>query len=189
MKPTLEEFKDACRRACGFLMSQHHFQEVQAPRQYNEFSLCFRRGSLGVDVYGEGWGEVASCDLIHGDDQLSFGWLIPHTAQPQLSRRPRPNQLDQIATIGALLQTHCTDFLTGDLARFAAALARWKEMTRPRAISPAQREQRAFDSACSEAGHAFKRGDFSRVIELLAPHVGRLGRRHAAMLETARHRK
>src|SRR5262245_14067931 len=188
MAPTLEEFKDACRRECDFLVSEYSFQEMPEPREYNEFSVRFRRGSLGVDVYGEGWGEFARCDLIHGDERLEFGSLVPATAWPPRSRRSPPNQLEQIVTIGTLLRAHCNDFLTGDLGRFTAALARWKEITRPRAITPAQREQRAFDSACSEAGHAFKRGEFGRVIELLAPHTSRLGRRHAAMLEAARKR-
>jgi hypothetical protein len=114
---------------------------------------------------------------------------MPKTAFPRPSRRRRqPDQLEQIALIAGMLRAHCTDFLTGDLTRFNAAVARWKEITRPRPISAEQREQRAFDTACSEAGHAFKRGEFKRVIELLAPHMSRLGRRHAAMLEEARKR-
>src|SRR5262245_52312748 len=61
MPPTLEEFKEACRRECSFLVSEYDFQEMPDPREYNVFSVCFRRGSLGVDVYGEGWGQHASC--------------------------------------------------------------------------------------------------------------------------------
>lgn len=189
MPPTLEEFKEACRRECSFLVSQYDFQEMPEPREYNQFSVCFRRGLLGVDVYGEGWGQHASCDLIHGKEELGLGSLMPKTAFPRPSRRRRqPDQLEQIALIAGMLRAHCTDFLTGDLTRFNAAVARWKEITRPRPISAEQREQRAFDTACSEAGHAFKRGEFKRVIELLAPHMSRLGRRHAAMLEEARKR-
>jgi hypothetical protein len=186
MPPTLEEFKEACRRECSFLVSEYDFQEMPEPREYNDFSVCFRRGALGVDVFGEGWGQHASCDLVHGKEELGIGSLVPKGAWPQHSRRHPPDQLEQIATIGAMLRAHCTDFLTGDLTRFSAAVARWKEITKPRPISDAQREQRAFDTACSEAGHAFKRGDFNRVIELLTPHMSRLGRRHAAMLEAAR---
>lgn len=188
MKPTLEQFKEACRRECAFLIAEYGFQEMPEPREFNEFSVCFRRGALGVDVYGEGWGEFASCDLIHAGEDLGFGSLVPKDAFPARSRRSPPNQLEQIATIGALLRAHCTDFLAGDLARFNAKVARWKEITRPRPVSQAQRDQRAFDTACSEAGHAFKRGEYGRVIELLTPHTARLGRHHAAMLEAARKR-
>jgi len=186
MTPTLEQFTEACRRECAFLITEYGFQEMPEPREYNQFSVCFRRGPFGVDVYGEGWGEFARCDLIHAGEHLGFGSLVPNEALPPRPRRSPPDQLEQIAIIGPLLRAHCTDFLVGDLTRFTTALTRWKEITRQRPVSQAQRDQRAFDTACSQAGHAFKRGEYGRVIELLAPHAARLGRHHAAMLEAAR---
>jgi len=120
--PTIEEFLACCDAACEFLVREHGFERLPAPREHNPYSVRFRKGALGVDVYGESYGQAASCDLLRGEVRLDLGLLVP-AAQRQAPRRkgPRPGQLAQIQTIAARLKLHAADFLQGETGRFETA--------------------------------------------------------------------
>jgi hypothetical protein len=75
--PTLEEFLACCDRECEFLVRDYGFERLSSPKEYNEYSVRFRKMELEVDIYGENWGATASCDLIRGEDHVYLGLLVP----------------------------------------------------------------------------------------------------------------
>ena len=198
--PTLAEFLACCDAECEFLVREYGFVRLPSPREYNEYSVCFRKGALGVDVYGESWGQAASCELVRDADRLHFGMLMPVVqgemqkrkgarpgpVSPPEGRRPQPRQLAQVHDIATRLKLHASDFLQGDFGRFDAALAEWRRITRPRPISQAQVIERERQTALATAGHASRRGDLAEVVRLLEPYAEELSPRQRRMLENAR---
>ena len=185
--PSLEEFLAWCRAECEFLVNEYGFELLDSPREYNDFSVRYRKGPFGVDVYGENWGETASCDLIIGKEELYLGLYLPSAERgPHKKSRKRPSQLEQLTTIALLLKQHAPDFLRGDSSRFDVALAEWNYMTRPRELTEEQRLGREREQAIALAGHAYKRQDFAEVVRLLASHAAALSPHQRQMLETAR---
>src|SRR5262245_45648855 len=131
-RPTLEEFLTCCRTACGFLVTEFGFTLLDSPREYNEFSVCYRKGDLGVEIYGENWGENASCDLLHGKEELDLVFLVPRQEpRPRTRKHPRPGQLEQVQHLAGWLKDHASDFLGVDLTQLDADLSEWKQITKP----------------------------------------------------------
>ena len=164
-RPTLAEFLACCDAECEFLVRDYGFVRLPSPREYNEFSVRFRKGDLGVDVYGENWGENASCELVRGADRLHLGMLVT-AVQGEIPKRKRvqPSQLEQVHAIASRLKLHASDFLRGDLARFDAGLAEWRRITQRRPVTQEQIMERKRQTAVSEAGHASRRGDHAAVV-------------------------
>ena len=180
--PSLDEFLAACDAACEFLVRDYGFTRLAEPREYNPYSVCFRKGELGIDIYGENWGQNASCDLLRGKEDLYLTLIIPAS-----ERQPWPKgQLAQINEIGVRLSQHASDFLTGDMTRFDAALTEWKRVTKHRPYTDAMRHERDLSTAVTEAGHASKRGEYAKVVELLEPHESELSQHQKRMLDEAR---
>jgi len=185
--PTLEEFLACCASECDFLVRDYGFERLTTPVEYNEYSVRFRKGEFGVDIYGENWGKTASCDLVRGEEQLYLGLLVPVAErQSKKPKREAPGQLAQVHTIAARLQQYASDFLRGDTSRFDVALAEWRRITRPRQVTEAHRLERERAQAVTAAGHANKRADYAEVVRLLEPHAAGLSRHQRQMLETAR---
>jgi hypothetical protein len=185
--PTLEEFRACCDRECEFLVREYGFERLPEPLEYNEYSVRFRKLEFEVAIYGENYGEAASCELVRGEDRLYLGLLVPAEKRSgSRSRRTRPGQLAQIHTIAALLKNHAVDFLRGDVRSFDVALAEWKRVTRPRPVSEAQRMERQRQTAVTEAGHASRRGNYAEVVRLLEPHADALSQHQRRMFEAAR---
>ena len=185
--PTLEEFLACCRSACEFLVRDYGFELLNSPREYNEFSVQYRKGEIGVDLYGENWGENASCSLFRGKDELDLVFLMP-SKEPRSKKRikVRPGQLEQVQILALGLQQRAPDFLRGDFTRFDSALAEWRRLTRPRQLTEAELAARRLQQAVSVAGHAQKRGDHAEVVRLLEPHAEELSPHQRRMLDTAR---
>ncbi len=153
--PTLEEFLTFCQAACEFLIREYGFVRLPSPLEYNQHSVCFRKGDFGVDVYGENYGETASCDLVRGGDRLYLGLFVP-VAQREAPRRegPRPGQLAQLQDIATRLKLYAADFLRGDSNRFDSALVEWRPVAQPRQVTAAQCLERQRQQAVTAAGHA-----------------------------------
>ena len=188
--PTLEEFLRHCHEQCGFLVSEYGFELLPDPLEYNAFSMRFVKGELGVDLYGESYGENASCDLVRGTDRLALGFMMPvDERKPRKLRRVIRGQLAQIDDIADRLERHASEFLRGDTQRFDAALAEFKELTKPGPpITEERRQERAREQAIATAGHAAKRGDHAEVVRLLEPHAAHLSPHQRQLLEAARAR-
>jgi hypothetical protein len=184
--PTLDEFLACCQAECEFLVLEYGFERLAVPLEHNSYSMRFRKGEFEVHVYGENYGQTASCDLVRGGDRLSLGLLVPAAERQKKTRkRVRLGQLDQVRGIATRLTEHASDFLRGDSSRFDSALAEWKRVTRPRPLTDAQRAERRRQEAVAAAGHASKRADYAEVVRLLQPHVGALSRHQRRMLDAA----
>lgn len=187
--PTLEEFLAACETECGFLAREFGFVRMAEPREYNEFSVRFRKGELGVDLYGENWGQAASCDLFRGQDRLPLSLIVPAAVRRAWAPKDAPRgQLAQIRTIAAVLRQHASDFLGGDMSRFDPAFTEWQRMTQWQPPTEAARLERERALAVTNAGHAFKRSDFAEVVRLLEPHEPGLSAHQRKLLQIARDR-
>jgi hypothetical protein len=184
--PTLEEFLACCQAECEFLVREYGFERLAAPSEHNNYSVRFRKGEFEVHVYGENYGQTASCDLVRGDERLPLGLLVPVAErQTKTRKRVRLGQLDQVRGNATRLKQHASDFLRGDSSRFDSALAEWKRVTRPRPLTDAQRVERQRQEAVTAAGHASKRAEYAEVVRLLQPHVEALSRHQRRMLEVA----
>lgn len=171
-----------------FLVRDYGFEMLSAPLEYNPYSMRFRKGDLEVDIYGEHYGEAASCDLVRGKDNLYLGLIVPaDKRQAPKSKRVSAGQLAQVQNIAARLKLHASDFLRGDLTRFEAALAEWRRITRPREVTEAHRKERERQQALTAAGHASKRGNHAEVVKLLEPYANTLSLHQKRLLEVARH--
>ncbi len=187
--PSLEEFLDCCAVAFGFLVSEYGFERLDTPREYNQFSVRFRKGDLAVEIYGENWGQSASCDLLRGKDNVYLGYLVPASERSKGKPRRTPlDQLSQVRKLAEVVRLHAADFLSGDLGRFEAALAEWKRITAPRPYTEEHRRERELRTAVTEAGHASRRGQDAEVVRLLEPHLDSLSRHQRRMLDAARER-
>jgi hypothetical protein len=187
--PTLAEFIACCHAAFEFLVREYGFVLLASPREHNIYSVCFRKGEFGVDVYGETHGETATCDLVRGGDRLPLGLLVPVVERkPHERRRARPGQLAQVHDIATRLKLRASDFLRADSSRFDAALAEWKRVTQPRPVTEAQRIEQQRQQAVTAAGHASKRADYAEVVRLLQPYADALSPHQRRMLEMARNR-
>jgi hypothetical protein len=185
--PTLEEFLASCRSECEFLVREYGFEILESPLEYNRFSVRFRKGELEVDVYGENYGQTASCDLVRGEDRLDYGFLVVAEERPTRKRRRiTPGQLKQVQNIADLLKRHASDFLLGDCTRFDSALAEWRRLIQHQPMTEERRAERQLAQAVTAAGHARKRGDYAEVVRLLEPHLNALSLHQQRMLEAAR---
>ena len=185
---SLEKFKRACLEHCDFLVRELGFTVLPDPLEYNEYSVRFRKGTMGVDVYGEGYGTIADCKLRHGDTEVSVWTYAPIPArQPRMRRKKgsMPTQLEQIEGIAAALREHWMDFLAGDPTSFHQRLTAWTDYWNNQRATPAQLARKPFNVASTQAGHAFKNGEFSRVVDLLSPYAAVLGKKQRKMLETS----
>jgi hypothetical protein len=186
--PTLEEFLACCQAECGFLVREHGFVLLDTPMEYNQYSVCFRKDELGVDVYGENYGKAASCDLVRGEDRIDVGLLVPVAERGVRPSGARPGQLGQVQRIAMQLQRHAVDFLGGDLKRFEAALTEWRRVTRRRPVSEAQIRDRERLQAVTAAGHASQRANYAEVVRLLQPYEAVLSLHQRRLLEMARNK-
>jgi hypothetical protein len=185
--PTLEEFLECCRQECEFLVIEYSFELLSSPREYNDYTVRFRKGDLEVHTIGENYGKAASCELLRGDDSLYLGFLVPaQERQAPKSKRGSPGQLTQVRTLAAVLKHHAADFLRGDLTRYESALAEWRRISRPRKMTEAHRLERERQQALTAAGHASKGGNHAEVVRLLEPYADTLSRHQSRTLELAR---
>jgi hypothetical protein len=130
-KPTLEQFKDACRHEFSFLR-ELGYSEVQDSDLADRFHVVFSNGELTLSVRGENWGEHAGVRLVHLDGrEAPVGWFVPLS-----ERKNRPpfdstgfSQLDDIRVAALTISRYCRDVLAGDAARFDAVANEWRRVT------------------------------------------------------------
>jgi len=96
--PTLEQFKDACRREFSFLF-ELGYSELQNPDSAEPFKVLFSNGTLTVSIRGENYGQHAGVTFLHNDGREA----PPVMFVPRSERTWRPpfdptgfSQLDDI---------------------------------------------------------------------------------------------
>lgn len=119
--PTLEDFIETCRGEFRFLLDEFGFHEAPGSVPQAQFCVRFTKDDRSLEVRGEGWGTTAACHVFCGDQgPLALIYLVPDAFRPKRSRkRDRMGQLDNIRESARFAREHATDFLGGDLSRFA----------------------------------------------------------------------
>jgi hypothetical protein len=130
-KPTLEQFKDACRHEFSFLR-ELGYSELQDSEPADPFTVRFSNGELTLAIRGENWGQHAGVRLFHADGREAPVWWF----MPLSERKHRPpfdstgsSQLDDIRIAALTMSRYCRDVLAGNEARFDAVANEWRRVT------------------------------------------------------------
>jgi len=132
-KPTLAQFKDACRHEFSFLR-ELGYSELQDSDHADHFIVRFSNGELILSIRGENWGQHAGVTLFHVDGrEAPVWWFVPVS-----ERKNRPpfdstgfSQLDDIRIAAPIMSRYCRDVLAGDAAKFDAVANEWRRVTDP----------------------------------------------------------
>ena len=130
--PTLEQFKDACRREFSFLGELGYSE--QDPDPAARFKVSFSNGKLTLSIRGENWGMHAGARLVHADGrEAPVWWFVP---PPERRKRPSFDstgfpQLDDIRVTALVMSRYCREALAGDAAKFDAVANEWRRITDP----------------------------------------------------------
>ncbi len=132
-KPTLAQFKDACRHEFSFLR-ELGYSELLDSDPADRFTVRFSNGELTLSIRGENWGEHAGVQLVHADGREAPVWWFV----PLAERKSRPpfdstgfSQLDDIRIAALTMSRYCRDVLAGDAAKFDAVANEWRRATDP----------------------------------------------------------
>src|SRR5262247_3705977 len=132
--PTLEQFKDACRREFSYLF-ELGYSELQNPDSAEPFKVLFSNGTLTVSIRGENYGQHAGISFFHKDGREA----PPVMFVPRSERTWRPpfdptgfSQLDDIRITALRIAHYCREVLAGDVAKFDAVAKEWRRMTDPK---------------------------------------------------------
>lgn len=131
--PTLEQFKEACRREFSFLF-ELGYSELQEPDGAESFQVHFSNGTLTVSIRGENYGQHAGVSFFHSDGREA----PPVMFLSRSERTWRPSfdptgfsQLDAIRFTALRIARYCREVLAGDVAKFDAVAKEWRRMTDP----------------------------------------------------------
>ena len=176
------------------------FGFVELPRrkgEHNKFAVRLGNAAAVIEVEGTGYGFGAWTKVFRAVDAdtsyygLPIGALLLQRqglgARNLKKRRCRPlSQLGEIEAAAALLLEHAKDVLTGDFSKLDEIAERERLLQEERLANALTGEEKAAVVAASEAGHAFKRGDYGKVVELLEPHLAGLPESQRRRLEIAK---
>src|SRR5262245_17103359 len=188
--PSFDEFRACVLAAYTPLLRSKGF--VELPRRkgeyVNKFSVRIGSAATILEVEGIHWGTAAWTKVFRasdgGDDreglpihklcQLRQGLTAKQVEKAQKRRQKWPDQLAEIKETAATILEHAMDVLEGDFSDLDALAERERHIREEQLAKAPTKEQKGAAVAASEAGHAFKRGDYAKVIELLEPHLPHL---------------
>ncbi len=104
-------------------------------------------------------------------------------------RKRRRKQLDQLADIrdaATAILEHARDVLLGDFSKLDEIAEQERRLRQEQLKKALPSEQKAAVVATSRVGHAFKRGDYRKVVQLLEPHLPYLSPSERKRLAIAR---
>lgn len=132
-KPTLAQFKDACRAEFSFL-HELGYSERHDPEDAEHFTVRFSNGELTLSIRGENWGERAGVTLFHSDGrEAPVWWFLPlseRTKRPEFDATGF-SQLDDVRIAALTISRYCRDVLAGDASRFDAVASEWRRVRDP----------------------------------------------------------
>jgi hypothetical protein len=199
--PSFEEFRECVLAAYAPLIRTMGFVELprRQGRDVNRFSVRIGNATTVIEVEGIHWGTAAWTKVFRTSGPRASGGL-PINRLLQLRqglqferaskrRRKQPDQLADATETAAAILEHARDVLMGDFSELDR-IAEQERLFRQEQLKKAlPKEQKAAVVAASEAGHAYKRRDYARVVELLEPHLPHLSpsqrRRYAAARKAA----
>lgn len=180
--PSYDEFRACVLESYRPLFENCGFKELpKRPGEFvNEFSVRIGNSTTVIEIEGIHYGLAAWTKIFRtaDADTDSYGLPIHQLLTLRVARRKKPRQLeDQLADIrrdAADILQHAKDVLSGDFAALDDLVAKRQQLDAERRARAPSPEQRAALVACAEAGHAFERGDYRKVVDLLRPHINLL---------------
>jgi hypothetical protein len=199
--PSFEEFRECVLAAYAPLIRTMGFVELprRQGRNLNRFSVRIGNATTTIEVEGIHWGTAAWTKVFRTSGRGASGEGLPINRLLQLRqglqferaskrRRKQPDQLADLTETAAAILEHARDVLMGDFSELDQ-IAEQDRLIRQEQLKKAlPKQQKAAVVAASEAGHAFKRGDYARVVELLEPHLPHLSpsqRKRCALAKSA----
>jgi len=200
--PSFDEFRAWVLAAYAPLMRSMGF--VELPGRQGKGVTCFtvrlQNATTIIEVEGIHYGTAAWTKVFRASDKEETGAGLPIYRLLQLRqgltakqhrRRNRQGQLAEVEETAAAIIKHAGDVLLGDFSELERLAETERLLQRKRLEKALPREEKAAAVAASEAGHAFKRGDYAKVVELLEPHLAHLSpsqrRRYAVAKAGSQH--
>ena len=147
------------------------------------FTVRLRNATTIIEVEGINYGTAAWTKVFRASDREETRAGLPIHRLLQLRqglttkqqwRRNRRGQLAEVEETAAAIMKHAGDVLLGDFSELERLAETERLLQRKRLEKALPSEEKAAAVAASEAGHAFKRGDYPKVVEVLEPHLAHL---------------
>ena len=188
--PSLIEFRTCVFDSYAPVIHSMGFVELK-PRQgeyVNDFSVRIGNDTTVIEVDGINYGFHAWTKIFRASaaDDDRYGLPIYKLLQQrqglnakeirQLHRREQncADQLEEVREKAKAILSHAKDVLSGDFSTLDKIAEQERHLQQEQLAKALPSEQKAAVVAATEAGHAFKRGDFHNVVALLEPHLSRL---------------
>jgi hypothetical protein len=181
--PSLEEFRASVLAAYAPIMRGLGFREVEPPkaRHANKFTIRIGNPTTVIEVEGIHWGSAAFTKIFRASDADDSYYGLPiyklvrlrqGTTENAAKRlRKSPDQLRDIDNMARAIIEHAMDVLRGDFSALEEIVEQERILHEEQLAKALPKEQKEAVVAASQAGHAFKRGDYLSVVALLAPHL------------------
>lgn len=188
--PAFDEFRKCVLAAYAPLTRAMGF--VELPRRQgtdvNTFTVRLGNATTIIEVEGIHWGTAAWTKVFRASDseasrqglpidkllQLRQGLTAKQVEKALKRRRKQSNQLVDIKETAAAILEYARDVLMGDFSELEQIAEQQRLCDQEQLKKALPMEQKGAVVAASEAGHAFKRGDYAKVVELLKPHLPHL---------------
>lgn len=186
MDTAVQAFRKCVLDAYRPLIESGSYSVISEPRGHfaNLFFVRIGNTSTLIEVEGINWGANAWTKVFRADkaahdrDCLPIGRLLEQRgAVPVFKKGKRQDSLsqeEQIYLYAYAIMNAAKDVLTGDFSALDVLVAEDEELQQQRDSRAPSPSQKAANIASSEAGHAFKNGDYSKTVELLKPHLKHL---------------
>src|SRR5271157_4518924 len=116
--PSLEEFKNTCRKEFDFLIRDFGFEEQKlSADDKNQFKIIFSRSDLQVMIEGQSYGSVAYMYLKNASGRGILADYLDPQFQP-FAERKYDGQIEDIKKASILLRQHGMKLLDGDNSVF-----------------------------------------------------------------------
>lgn len=180
-KPSYEQFRKCVLESYQEAIEDFGFQEIprSSGKFTNEYMVRLTNETTLIEVEGIHYGFGAWAKLYKAVPKTESNSFLPTNRLlssrmgtiRSVKRKEPVGQLREVQEDAEAILKHARDVLEGDFTAIdlvAEQILAEEQERKRNAPSP---EQRAANSACSEAGHAFKNEEHAKVVELLSPHL------------------
>jgi len=185
--PSFDEFRECVLAAYAPLVCTMGFVEFPRRRgtDTNRFTVRLGNATTIIEVEGIHWGTGAWTKVFRTSDseasrqglpihqllQLRQGLTKKQVEKALKRRQKQSDQLAEIKETATAILEHARDVLMGDFSELERIAEQQRLFEQEQLEKALPMEQKGAVVAASEAGHAFKRGDYAKVVELLEPHL------------------
>ena len=174
------------------------FREVEPRkgRHANKFTIRIGNPTTVIEVEGIHWGSAAWTKIFRASDAEDGYYGLPISKLVRLRQgltenarkrlRKSSGQLSDIDNMACAIIEHAMDVLMGDFSALDAIVEQERILHQEQLAKALPKEQKEAVIAASQAGHAFKRGDYLGVVALLAPHLPYLSASQRKRFELAK---